>query len=302
LIPLVLMAIVGIFFGLKNGVLVENFTHVLPTSEITSAFETAGKTYTPSSSPFFASVVAAAFAYEGWIIATCINSEVRDSKRNLPRALVLGTAIVMAVYILYYIGLSGAIDKMSLMISGEAGARAAFTNLFGRAGGTLLGVFIVISCLGTLNGLMLGSTRGLYSIAARGHGPRSDLFQQVDPQTDMPSNSAIIALLVCSLWLVYFFGANLTDVPWFGVFCFDSSELPIITIYAFYIPIFLMFIKNSSEMSLNIFKSKVMPIFAICGCLFMVVAAFMSHGISVLYYLIIFAVIMLIGVILDRKN
>ncbi|MEG0321680.1 MAG: amino acid permease, partial [Oscillospiraceae bacterium] len=66
LVPLALMAVFGIIFGLKNGVLIENFTHVIPTAEIETAFAAAGKTYAPSSSPFLASVVAAAFAYEGW--------------------------------------------------------------------------------------------------------------------------------------------------------------------------------------------------------------------------------------------
>lgn len=302
LIPLGLMAIFGLFFGLKNGVLVENFTHVLPVGEIEGAFAAAGKTYAPSASPFLASVVAAAFAYEGWIIATCINSEVRDSKRNLPRALVLGTAIVMAVYILYYIGLSGAIDKLSLMVSGEAGARAAFTNLFSGVGGTLLGVFIVISCLGTLNGLMLGCTRGFYSLAARGVGPRPELLSRVDPSTNMPGNSAIMALLVCSCWLVYFYGANLTSPLWFGIFSFDSSELPIITIYAFYIPVFLVYMKKARSLSLNTLQGRVMPVLAICGCVFMVFAACMAHGISVVFYLIVFAAIMLLGALLYGKN
>ncbi|MEG0597886.1 MAG: APC family permease [Oscillospiraceae bacterium] len=295
LVPLALMAVFGIIFGLKNGVLVENFTHVIPTAEIETAFAAAGKTYAPSSSPFLASVVAAAFAYEGWIIATCINSEVKDSKKNLPRALVIGTAIITATYILYYIGLSGAIDKLSLMISGEAGARSAFTNLFSSAGGTLLGVFIVVSCLGTLNGLMLGCTRGFYSLAARNAGPRPDILRQVDPATNMPNNSAIVALLVCSMWLVYFFGANLTGPAWFGPFCFDSSELPIITIYAFYIPVFLIYMKKSKSLEIGVFKGKVMPILATCGCLFMVFAACMAHGIAVLFYLVIFAVIMVAG-------
>ncbi|MEG0766014.1 MAG: APC family permease, partial [Pseudoflavonifractor sp.] len=302
LVPLVLMAVFGIIFGLRSGVLVENFTHVIPLADIEGAFAAAGKTYTPSASPLLASVVAAAFAYEGWIIATCINSEVKDSKKNLPRALVIGTALITAVYLLYYIGLSGAIDKMSLMISGEAGARAAFTNLFSSAGGTLLGVFIVISCLGTLNGLMLGCTRGFYSIAARGSGPRSDMLSQVDPVTNMPGSSAVVALLVCSAWLVYFFGANLTAPVWFGAFCFDSSELPIITIYAFYIPVFLVYMKKAKSLGLGAFRGRVMPILAVCGCCFMVFAAFMAHGIAVMFYLIIFAVIMFIGNLLYGRK
>ena len=246
-----------------------------------------------------AAVVATAFAYEGWIIATSINAELKDAKKNLPIALVLGTIAIVVIYILYYVGLAGGITNAELMQGGEAGAKMVFSAIFGKVGGTALFVFVVISCLGTLNGLMLGCTRGMYSIAVRNEGPRPDVFRQIDPITNMPTNSAIIGLLLCGMWLLYFFGANLTE-SWFGPVCFDSSELPIITIYAFYIPIFLMFMIREKEQ--HAVKRFVMPILGICGCLFMVYAAIAAHGQAVLWYLLVFAVIMLVGMLLRGKN
>ena len=56
----------------------------------------------------------------------------------------------------------------------------AFTNIFGNIFGNILNLFIAISCIGTLNGLMLACTRGLYSVAVRGEGPRPEIFKQVD--------------------------------------------------------------------------------------------------------------------------
>ena len=279
LIPLMLMAVVGTIIGLSNGMTVNNFTHVVDSSVSTS-------------SGLFASVVAVAFAYEGWIIATSINAELKDSKKNLPRALVIGSLIVVFVYIFYYIGLTGAVSTETLMESGETGAMLAFQNIFGTIGGTLIFVFVIISCLGTLNGLMLGCTRGMYSLAVRNKGPLREMFKQVDEISNMPTNSAVLGVLLSAVWLLYFYGANLTD-PWFGVFCFDSSELPIITLYAAYIPIFIMMMKK--EKGLSTFKRIVMPLLSIIGCLFMVVAAILAHGMAVVYYLIVFAVIMFIG-------
>ena len=279
LIPLMLMAVVGTIIGLSNGMTVNNFTHVVDSSVSTS-------------SGLFASVVAVAFAYEGWIIATSINAELKDSKKNLPRALVIGSLIVVFVYIFYYIGLTGAVSTETLMESGETGAMLASQNIFGTVGGTLIFVFVIISCLGTLNGLMLGCTRGMYSLAVRNKGPLREMFKQVDEISNMPTNSAVLGVLLSAVWLLYFYGANLTD-PWFGVFCFDSSELPIITLYAAYIPIFIMMMKK--EKGLSTFKRIVMPLLSIIGCLFMVVAAILAHGMAVVYYLIVFAVIMFIG-------
>ena len=279
LIPLMLMAVVGTVVGLSNGMTVNNFNHVVDSGIGTS-------------SGLFASVVAVAFAYEGWIIATSINAELKDSKKNLPRALVIGSLIVVFVYIFYYIGLTGAVSTETLMESGETGAMLAFQNIFGTIGGTLIFVFVIISCLGTLNGLMLGCTRGMYSLAVRNKGPLREMFKQVDEISNMPTNSAVLGVLLSAFWLLYFYGANLTD-PWFGVFCFDSSELPIITLYAAYIPIFIMMMKK--EKGLSTFKRIVMPLLSIIGCLFMVIAAILAHGMAVIYYLIVFALIMFIG-------
>jgi APA family basic amino acid/polyamine antiporter len=115
----------------------------------------------------------------------------------------------------------------------------------------------------------------------------------------MPANSSILGVLLSGVWLLYFYGANLTAVPWFGPFSFDSSELPIVTIYAMYIPIFIMMMIK--EQSLNFFRRFLMPSLAVCACIFMVVAAYYAHGKAVGYYLIIFTVVMAIGIIINYK-
>ena len=178
-------------------------------------------------------------------------------------------------------------------------AQKFFRNLFGRLGGILFNAFIIISCLGTLNGLMLACTRSLYSVSVRGHGPAPRIFSQLDPHTNMPTNSAIASLALDGFWLLYFYGANLT-APWFGKFCFDSSELPIVTLYGMYIPMFIMFMAKSKE--LNGLKRFVMPALAIVGSCFMVYAAFAAYGTTVLYYLIVFALIMGLGALYQKKK
>ena len=286
MIPLLLMAVVGTVVGLSNGQMAQNF------ATISAGTVSAG-------SGLMKSMVAVAFAYEGWILATSINAELKDAKRNLPRALVLGSFIVVATYILYYIGLNGAVTTEELMASGEAAAKMAFQRVFGEAAGTVVFVLIVISCLGTLNGLMLSNCRSFYALAARGEGPKPEMFRQVDPVTNMPNNSAILSLAFAAFWLLYFYGANLT-AGWFGPFCFDSSELPIITLYGMYVAMFVQFMRKERE--LNGFKRFVMPLLALCGCVFMVYAAFAGYGRKVFYYLAIYAVFMLVGNCFYRKK
>lgn len=283
LIPLFLMAIVGIVVGLANGTLANNFN-------------TLADVGTTSTNPLFASVCATAFAYEGWIIATSINAELKDAKKNLPRALIIGAIIIIATYIFYYVGVAGGATNQELI---DSGATVAFINVFGNVLGNILNLFIAISCIGTMNGLMLGCVRGLYSIAVRGRGPAPHVFSQIDKETNMPHNSAIVGLLLCGFWGLYFFLANLAGT-WSGPFVFDSSELPIITIYMLYLPIFVMWIKKATDETAT--RRYVLPLLAICGSLFMIYASIMGHGIACFWYLIVFAAVMAVGFAFSKEK
>ena len=282
-IPLVLMAVAGLVYGLATGMLQENMTTTVQVADV-------------SENPLFASVCATAFAYEGWIIATSINSEIRDSKKNLPKALIIGGFIIIATYIFYYLGVAGGATNQELI---EKGATIAFTNIFGPVLGNILNLFIAISCLGTANGLMMGCSRCMYSLAARNEGPNPEMFGQVDKTTNTPVNSAVFALLVSAAWFVYFYLSNLAGT-WSGPFVFDPTELPIISVYLMYIPIFVQWMrKETGESTLRRF---VFPILAICGSAFMVLASIISHRIGVLWYAIVFVVIMAIGAKFEKPK
>ena len=297
LIPIFLMAIVGTIVGSVNGTLGSNFA--------SAAVEAVG-----GGNGLFAAIVATAFAYEGWIIATSINAELKNAKRTLPLALVIGSLVVVAAYVFYFIGVAGGATTTELI---ENGAPTAFTNIFGGVGGMILNVFIVISCLGTLNGLMVATTRGMYSIASRNEGPKQEMFREIDKHTNMVTNSAVWGLFMCSAWLIYFYGANLTN-GWFGLFNFDSSELPIITLYAMYIPMMIRWMVK--EKDLGFAKRFLLPTLSLLACVFMVFAAIYAHGITpyltakeagefkfpVLFYLVVFAVIMVIGALVKNSK
>ena len=283
LIPLGLMAVVGVIYGLVNGTLTQNIV-------------TKAQVEGVSSSPLFAAVCATAFAYEGWIIATSINAEIKDSKKNLPKALTLGGIIIVAVYLFYYIGVAGGATNQVLI---DEGATVAFNNIFGNVLGNILNLFIAISCMGTLNGLMLACCRGMYSLSSRGEGPAPEMFAQVDDTTNMPNNSSVFALMITAAWFLYFYLSNLA-CTWTGPFVFDSTELPIITIYLMYLPILIQWMRKEKDQS--IVRRFIFPGLALCGSVFMVIACIFSHKIGCLWYLIVFAVIMALGGLLNRSR
>ena len=304
LIPLGLMAILGTLYGLINGTLFENLSATAAVTEIAPDASALTKL---TANPLFAAVCSTAFAYEGWIIATSINSEIKNSKRNLPLALTVGGIAIVAVYLFYYIGVAGAAKDLTLLM--EKGTTVVFTDIFGTYLGNILMLFVAISCLGTANGLMLGCTRCMYSLAARRKGPAPEVFGQVDPKTNMPTNSSVFALMATGLWFLFFYLSQLSGTKETGsilaatcgkLFAFDSSELPIITVYLMYFPILIMWMRKAKDQ--NVLRRFVMPILALLGSTFMVIACIVSHKLGCIGYLILFAVIMVIGLIFYKKN
>lgn len=283
LIPLLAVAIIGTAAGLFNGTLSSNF-----------AFQASGESSGVSAKLLLTACVSTAFSFEGWIVTTSINAELKNARRNLPIALIVGSLIVVAVYVCYYLGITGSVPVSVLL---ERGSAAAFEHLFGPVGRTVLTAFVVVSCLGTCNGLMLGCVRGIYSLAARGRGIRPQLFASVDPKSDMPSNSCIMALLLCAAWLLYFYFGTLMNQ--LGPLRFDPSELTIITLYGSYIPIFINMLKSGGE--LGFVRGRLMPVLTICCCVFMLAAAFIGSFENSMWYLVVFAILMLTGVAFDRK-
>jgi basic amino acid/polyamine antiporter, APA family len=155
LVPLVLVAIVGTVGGFLNGVTIDNLTIAADTGSSAGGIGIA--------------VLATAFAYDGWIAVTSINAELKNPKKTLPLALTFGAFIIISIYLLYNIGLAGTISNQAFVDQGNGAINLGVTTLFGSVATTFLILFVVISCLGTLNGLILAATRGLYSLGIRDH-------------------------------------------------------------------------------------------------------------------------------------
>ena len=286
LVPLVVMAVVGTVVGLISGTISDN-----------ASFDTSLINVGSSSGGFFGAVVAFAFAFEGWIFATCINAELKDAKKNLPLALFFGAIVIIVVYIGYFVGVFGVLSVPEIMGS-ENLPKDAFSTLFGNPiFGSIVYIFVVISCLGTMNGLMLACCRGIYSVAVRGEGPAPEFFSRVNKKFDMPIRSAVFGLVSAIVWgLQWQIGFINGKLPEF--ISFENDELPIITFYACCIPIFIYIMKECRD--LGVFKRFVMPSLASVACVFMVSAAVYKYKMDALYYIVVFVLIMAIGLLFYR--
>ncbi len=105
------------------------------------------------SAPFAISLVFVMYAYSGWNAATYIVGEIRDPQKNLPRALFLGTGVVIFLYVAL-----NAVFLLTTPISELAGkinvAQIAGVHIFGQSGGRLVDALISIGLVSTVSAMM----------------------------------------------------------------------------------------------------------------------------------------------------
>ncbi len=107
------------------------------------------------------------FAFSGWNAAIYVGAEIKHPARNLPRALVGGTAMVTALYFILCLGFLEVFSFEGLANVGEAGTAAA-QAIFGPIGVTAVTGLIVLAMIGSLNGSVLTGSRIAYAMAQEG--------------------------------------------------------------------------------------------------------------------------------------
>jgi APA family basic amino acid/polyamine antiporter len=142
---------------------------------------------------FFAALVAALWAYDGWNNVSMVASEVKHPQRYLPLALIGGTLAVMVLYLLantaYFHVLSAAEVGANKRV-----AAAMMQRVFGGWGASAVSVAVMISIFAALNGSILSGSRVPYALARDGIFFRS--FATVHPRFATPS----VSILGLSLW------------------------------------------------------------------------------------------------------
>jgi APA family basic amino acid/polyamine antiporter len=138
---------------------------------------------------FFAALVAALWAYDGWNNAGMLGSEIVRPERTLPRALILGTSAVIVIYLLtnfvYFYVLTGPEVGASARVAAEVMRHAV-----GSTGSSLVSVAAMISIFAALNGSMLSGSRVPYAMARDGYFFAG--IARVDPRFHTPGASILL--------------------------------------------------------------------------------------------------------------
>lgn len=180
IIPLALI----IIFGLLNP----NPIHMqlLP---ITSG---SGHSFTTALS---SGLLAALFAYDGWINVTNLAGEVEKPEKNLSKAIILGLSAITIIYVLVNYTFMSVLPFKDI-IGNQNTAYLASLKLFGGLGGRLITIGILISVYGAINGFMLTGMRIPYTLAKDKMLPFSNKIAKTNVNTGVPVFSALIILAI----------------------------------------------------------------------------------------------------------
>jgi len=142
---------------------------------------------------FFAALVGALWAYDGWNNVSMVSAEIKQPQRNLPRALVGGTLTVIALYLLTNLAYFYVLPASEVAQSDRVAA-TMMRKVLGDFGSAAVSILAMISMFGALNGSILAGARVPYAAA------RDRLFFRtlafVHPSHRTPS----IAILAISGW------------------------------------------------------------------------------------------------------
>lgn len=271
MLPLIIIAVYGLFIGNPGSLVMDDIQNFRSDA---------------ISWGWLAAFAPIAFSFDGWIISTSICSEIKNSKRNLPLALTISPLMILLVYILYFVGISSLLGPDVVLEQQDGSVFTAVTLLFGKIGARVILVFVVISVLGTVNGITLGFIRMPYSLALRNMIPGSSWIKKEDERLGgMPLNSAILAYLLSMFWMAIHYISQKYGMRG------DVSEIAIGVSYLNYIVLYFAVMRLTKK---GVIQSKVMgyviPVLAMIGSL-VIISGSITHPLFIYYFLICFSII-----------
>ncbi len=157
----------------------------------------------PGLSAFGAATIAALWAYDGWNNLPMASGEVQDPQKNLPRALIVGTLLILLIYGLVNLAYFRVLPFETLAVAADSSNKTA-TSIATKAAQTFLGpeglVFLslafVISALGAMHGSILTSARVPFAMA------RENLFFRPFGSVHAKFKTPTVALIVQGVWAI----------------------------------------------------------------------------------------------------
>ena len=205
LIPIAIIMLAALFVG-----------SVSPDLSLGSASAYAGENNTSIFSMMAIAIVAALWAYEGWNNLNTVAEEIRNPKKNLPLALIIGIGGVTLLYTLFNFAIMKVLPHDEIVTMIQNGdlylGTAVAKKILGSAGSVVVSVGMILSMYGCMNGLILAQPRMYYAMAAEGHFFKC--FTYMHPKHKVPY---VPILVQCVFSVSLVFVSNLDQLTSFVV-------------------------------------------------------------------------------------
>ena len=161
------------------------------------------------------------WAYDGWADLSFMSGEVKDPGRTLPRALILGTLAIIAIYLsvnlayIYLVPLSEMAQPQSGLIAATAAERIP---ALGTAGARIIAAVVMISTFSSVNGTMMASPRIFFGMADRGLFFKG--IARVSPKFQSPSTAIFLASALGVIYVLFNNFQQLADKFVLGIWPF----------------------------------------------------------------------------------
>ena len=239
-------------------------------------------------------LVAILFAYDGWINVGAIAGEMKNPGKDLPKAIIGGLSIVMAINVVINLAYLWVLPASELAQYASPASIVA-EKIFGPVGGKLINVGILVSVFGCLNGYLLTGPRIPYTLANQKVLPA--MFGKLNKH-GVPANAT---LFMAVLSVIYALSGQFNLL----------SDLSMFAIWAFYTLTFIGVIKLRKtqpdlERPYKVPFYPVIPIISICSGLFVVIDQLFLAGMKSSMISLGGVIITLIGLpvyaIMTKKN
>ena len=163
-------------------------------------------------------LIAILFAYDGWINVGAIAGEMKNPGKDLPKAIVGGLSVTMAVYIVINIAYLWVLPADQIAQFANP-ASAVAQVLFGEVGGKVVTAGILISVFGCMNGYLLTGPRVLYTLGEQKSLPGYKVFGSLN-KNNVPANATLVMGVLSSLYALSGQFNLLSDLSMFAVWSF----------------------------------------------------------------------------------
>jgi len=217
-------------------------------------------------SAMFGAMLSAFWAYDGWSNITYISGEIKNPKRNLPFAIIIGVSIAMFLYVLVNYAYMNVLplEKLRAVHQNTIGAVVVAETMIGKIGKTLIVVLIMVSVFGSLNGVTMAHTRVYFQMARENYFFNG--FAKVHPKYRTPYISLFYTFLWSSVLVMSGTFDILTDMVIFAGFLFYAM-----------VAAALFKMKSNGTIKTKVIGYPVIPVILILFSTALIVNTFMVH-------------------------